>query len=429
MIRQILASYDVRRRVGLTLGILMLFIIGTYIPLYGVDTSKIGQLTLDPAFETLNAFAGGALTRYSILALGLSPYITASILVQVLQQGLVSKLTEWREQGDVGRRKLKRVTFVLSYIIGYLQALGVVYGLYRLSRLDIITHDVWWVYGLMLVTLSTASLILALLGEVITRHGIGQGSSLIIATGILSDFPIRVFDYLKSVSFVTGFYVLLLLVAILSLCIFFDTRRVSYPTINSRVANTYDMQSELPLKLNLTGVVPTIFASALLNLPSLIIYNLNLNEEWTRSLSSIFSVNTFAGVGFYTLFVLVFTFVYAHIQTNTTQLAEGLSRQGLYIEGVAPGQPTAYFLSQQVNRLSLISVGFLCIIISVPLILGVVFDLPTSISLSGTSLLILTGVFLETYKHLRGRLFADQYQPIIQTVDLNLSNQRGVRAA
>lgn len=397
-----------------TLLIVTLFKIGTFIPLYGVDLKLMSEIKLNAAFEMLNNIAGGALSRYSILALGLSPYITASIIMQVLQQGIVPKFQELSNQGEAGRKQLKRWTFGLSLIIGITQSVGLVFGLYRLSDLKLVQNPTIYTYAIMVATMTICSFGLALLAEVITKHGIGQGTSIIIAVGILTELPLAIYDYLKGKAL--GIWVVSISAIILLgiICYIFDRMTVEYRTYHTKTLGSLDVKSYLPMKVNIAGVVPTIFASAILVIPSILISTLTLDEAVVEGLISIVSVKTLAGILFYSALVMLFTFVYSHVQVNTDKMAEGLSRQNIYLDGIQPGLKTSKFLSESVNKVSVVASLFLLLIITVPLLLGLWLKLPTNISMMGTSLLILVTVGSETFKQIRGKLFVDRYTHVWQ---------------
>ena len=200
MLLKILNDKTLRRRILYTIFIVIIFRIGVHLPIHGINLSAIKDLQKSDYFASLDVISGGALQRYSYFALGLSPYITASIFIQVLQQGVIPRLKEWSEQGEFGRQKLKRLTFVVSLGLGLVQAFGIAYGFYNLSELKLLSGSSNVSYLTIALSLTVGSFILAVLAETINNYGVGQGISVIALAGILSELPLKLYQYLTSQS-------------------------------------------------------------------------------------------------------------------------------------------------------------------------------------------------------------------------------------
>lgn len=418
---------DIRSRILYTLGILIIFRIGTHITVPGVNASALKGLSGSGLFNLLDTFGGGALSSYSIFALGVSPYITASIVVELLQMDILPKFKEWADQGEVGRRKLNQATRYFTIVLAFAQALGISFGFNALTELGLVRNPSLSSYLIIAVVLTAGTMLVMWLGEQITVNGFGNGISLIIFTGIVARVPDDLMNFynvqirnagdeigkaiLFSIAIAIGF--VLLTVAI----IYIEDARREIPIQYTKRVSGSKQSAMLPLKVNSAGVIPVIFASSFLMTPQIILgyfaqtYG---NAGWYQVLTSIFNLQEPLGALLYTLLIVVFTFFYAFIQVNPEKAAENLQKQGGYIPSVRPGKPTEDFISKLLVRLSTVGAVYLAFISILPIVASKLWNLPSSVALGGTSLLIVVGVALESVRELEGLLSKKQYQGFIQ---------------
>lgn len=420
-IKNAFSSKDVRNRIFFTLFILAIFRLGSHIPVPGVNANVLDTLASHGLLGMLNAFGGGALKRYSLFAMGVSPYITASIIVQLLQMDIVPRFTEWAKQGEVGRRKLNQWTIYLAIVIGYIQSLGLSFGMNRMSHLNLIKNPSTATYLIIALVLTAGSLLLVWLGEQITRKGIGNGVSILIMAGIVSQVPVEVKTFIKTMIINAGDKLTrnLLIMGAVILALFLMTvfvvvmergqRRI--PVHHARKSGGRHM-AHLPLKINSAGVIPVIFASSFITTPQTIIGLVNPNPTGSvmQFLVKLFNIQHPYGAIFYTILLIGFTFFYSLIQVNPEKVAENLQKQSAYIPRVRPGKDTENYLTSLINRLSGVGSIYLSIVALLPIVVGFIWKIPSNIALSGTSLLIVVGVAIETAKQIEGRIVKRRYQ-------------------
>lgn len=418
---------DVRTRVFFTLGLLFVFRIGTHITVPGVNANALDELSQSGLFTLLDTFGGGALSSYSIFALGISPYITSSIIVQLLQMDVIPKLKEWSEQGEVGRNKLNQTTRYLTIALAFLQGLGISFGFNALSDFGLINDPSIATFVIIAIILTAGSMLTMWLGEMITMNGVGNGTSLIIFAGIVSQVPQDLVSFYNTQIRNAGdelvrsiIISLVILVAIILLIIFVtwvenSTRDI--PVRYSKRATPSEKGAVLPLKVNSAGVIPVIFASSFIMTPQIILSLFaqgNQNATWFQVLNSIFNLQEPIGAVFYAVLIVVFTYFYAFIQVNPEKVAENLQKQNAYIPSVRPGRPTEEYMGYMLIRLSTVGAVYLAGISILPIIGSILWNLPTSLALGGTSLLIVVGVGLDTMRQLEGLLSKRNYQGFIQ---------------
>lgn len=421
---------QVRSRVLYTLGLLFVFRIGTHITVPGVDASALNELSQTGLFTLLDTFGGGALSSYSIFALGISPYITSSIITQLLQMDVIPKFKEWSEQGEVGRRKLNNATRYLTIALAFFQALGISYGFNALTGLELVRTPNTATFLTIAIILTAGTMLVMWLGEMITVNGVGNGTSLIIFAGIIARFPQDIVNMYNTIIGNAGdemvmsvIIAALIVVAFILLVIFVTWMEEStrdIPVRYSKRATPSKDGAVLPLKVNSAGVIPVIFASSFIMTPQIILNFFaqgNQGETWFQVLNSIFNLQEPAGAVFYTILIVVFTYFYAFIQVNPEKVAENLQKQNAYIPSVRPGRATEDYIGYMLVRLSTVGAGYLAIISILPIIASAIWNLPSSIALGGTSLLIIVGVGLDTVRQLEGLLSKNSYQGFIQPYD------------
>lgn len=403
---------DVRNRIIYTLGILILFQLGTHIPLPGIDISKIGDAKSSPLFQMLNLTSGGGMNHFGILAMGASPYITASIIIQLLSQGIIPKYVQFAKQGRTGQQKLATRTRILTLIVGFFQSLTIISTLEYLHQFGYTQTFNLATKIMMCIVLAITSLFVAYLGEMINENGIGNGLSLIIASGILVSIPNTinqiVTDYIINTQITTQS--IMLLIGITLLIIFMITFTVAINSAECRVPlqsmkSSHETEAHyLPIKLMAGSVIPVIFASSIISIISMITGS-------TGKGSDLANYNTLSGGILYAVIILFFAYFYNVAQINPDKVAENLSRSGMYIKGV-PQTENAKCLGHLVIKLTNIGAPSLVFIVMLPVIITHVTSLTTLDGLSGTGLLIVIGVFTELYSQISGLAAKHQYPHI-----------------
>ena len=426
-IKDALRDKEIRGRILFTLGVLILFRLGAHITVPGVNASALGDLASSGLFGLLNTFGGGALSSYSIFALGVSPYITASIVIQLLQMDIVPIFTEWADQGEVGRRKLNQATRYLTIALAFVQAIGISYGFNALTGAGLINSPSTSTYLSIALILTAGTMLVLWLAELITVHGFGNGTSMIIFAGIIARVPTDIMNYYNSEIRNAGgellqptlftLFILLGLFLMILIVIYMENARRKIPVQYSKRVSGSEKSAFLPLKVNSAGVIPVIFASSFIMTPQTILGFFSQNSsdtQWYKVLNSIFNLQEPAGAVLYLVLIVVFTYFYAFIQVNPEKVAENLTKQGGYIPSVRPGLPTQNFLSKMLMRLSTVGALYLGLVSIVPIVSSQLFYLPSSVALSGTSLLIVVGVALDLMRQLEGQAVKQSYLGFIQ---------------
>ena len=431
MIKLLIESFkakDIRSRIIFTLGILIVFRLGTHITVPGVNAAALQDLSSNSSlFSLLNTIGGGALDRFSIFALGVSPYITASIVVQLLQMDIIPKFAEWAKQGEVGRRKLNQVTRYLTIGLAFVQAIGISYGFNAGTNQGLIINPGTNTYLMIAIMFTAGTMLVMWLGEQITVKGFGNGTSMIIFSGIVARVPSDLWDFYNSQIRNAGdqmaqalFFSLLIaiaFVAIIVTVVYVENAKRKIPVQYSKRSAGSGQDTHLPLKVNSAGVIPVIFASSFIMTPQTILgffSATNADAQWFIILNKIFNLQEPIGAVLYTVLIVVFTYFYAFIQVNPEKVAENLQKQGGYIPSVRPGKPTQDFISNTLTRLSTVGAVYLGVIAILPILASNIWNLPQSVSLGGTSLLIVVGVALELMRQLEGQMSKKSYQGFIQ---------------
>lgn len=421
-----LAVKEIRNKILFTLGVLIVFRLGTYITVPGINAQALSSVASSGLISILNTFSGGGLTNYSILAMGVSPYITAQIVVQLLQMDIVPRFVEWSKQGEVGRRKLNQVTRYLTIVLAFVQSIGITAGFNALSSLNLVTNPGIKTYISIGIILTGGTMFTTWLGDMITERGLGNGISMIIMAGILARIPTGIYQiYTEQFGSASQIWQPILYVVILILVILIIVTFVTYvQQANYKIPIQYTRRlagasesSYLPLKVNVAGVIPVIFASSFIATPQtiLLVFTANHSEDtWYQVMTNIFSTSTVAGMTLYTVLIVLFTFFYAFVQVNPEKLSENLQKQGSYIPSVWPGLETQKYVSRLLIRLSSVGSLFLGLVSLIPLVASAVWGLDESIGLGGTSLLIVVGVTLETMRQLEGMMMKREYVGFIR---------------
>ena len=418
---------DIRSRILFTVLILFVFRLGTHITVPGVDASRLNTIADLPFLNMLNLVSGGAMQQFSIFSMGVSPYITASIVIQLLQMDIVPKFVEWSKQGEVGRKKLNQATRYLTLVLGFVQSMTLTAGFNYYTQLGFVNNPNMATYIVIGLILTAGTMLVTWLGEQITERGIGNGVSMIIFAGIISRLPASIKelieDYFINVDqsdiWLNAIFMALLVIAVLiviTLVTYVQQAERKIPIQYTKRVAGAPTSSYLPLKVNAAGVIPVIFASSFITTPNAIIQALGSSyrgETWYEVVQTIFSYNTVPGAIIYTVLIVAFTFFYAFVQVNPEKLAENLQKQGSYIPSVRPGKGTEEYASRLLMRLSTVGSIFLGLVALLPIIAQMAWNLPQSIGLGGTSLLIIIGVALDTAKQLEGLMLKRKYTGFI----------------
>ena len=404
---------DLRKRIYFTLGALIIFILGISIRVPGTQelTSNLGFL------ELINAMGGGALQNFSIFALGVTPYITASIIMQLLQMDIIPYFTELSKQGPTGRQKLNQITRYMGIVFSFIEGYAFSFAFVGNSG-----SPMEYMYISTVLTAGTAFLLW--LGDQITQKGMGNGMSLIIMAGILATLPQMFIDAFTNLVAFDGaaqvitlgivkfaLFVILYFAIIIGVIFVQEAeRRIPIQYANkSTSAFGSAAQSFMPIKINSAGVVPVIFASSLLSIPS-IIAQVVKNESFTVFVQKYLTYTTPVGFAVYVILIFFFAYFYTFIQLKPEEFAKNLQENGGYIPGIRPGEETKKHISRVLSRLTILGATFLVIIAGLPILFSNLTSLPTSVSIGGTGLLIVVGVALETYKQLEGSLLTRSYK-------------------
>lgn len=400
---------DIRKRLGFTLLCLFIFIVGTTIPVPGVTSLKnvdFGDLA--------NAITGGSLKQFSIFALGVMPYISATIITSLLQMDILPYFTELKESGAAGRQKINQINRYLGIIIAFIEGFAMSFALVK----DATAID----YLRITVILTAGTAFLLWLGDQITQKGLGNGISLLIMAGILSTIPKTFVDTFKALildnsSLFLGILEFILFIAvyiaIIVAVVFIENseRRIPIQYSNQTNSSYGAKQNYIPFKLNSANVMPVIFASVIFTVPTFIANLMKSENVFVTFVKKYVTYTTPTGFIVYLVLIFAFSFLYTFIQVNPEELSKNLSRQGGYIPGVRPGKETISYIKTVLSRITLIGAIFICVIAGLPIVVSSFMstNLPTSVSVGGTSILIIVGVALETMRQLESSLVNRSY--------------------
>lgn len=417
---------DIRRKIIFTLLMLVVFRLGTFIPVPFTDKQAIDFMNQQNVFGFLNTFGGGALQNFSIFAMGIMPYITASIIMQLLQMDVVPKFTEWKDQGEAGRKKLAQVTRYGTVVLAFVQAIAMSIGFNTMAGGLLIANPSVLKFVVIALVLTAGTTFLMWLGEQITAHGVGNGISILIFAGIVAAVPdgvkqlyIQYFDNPGDELFlniVTVALIVLVVIAVTVGVIFIQQALRKIPIqYAKKLVNRSPVgghSTHLPLKVNAAGVIPVIFAIAFIIAPRTVAGF--FEGKVAGVIEYVFDYTQPAGMVIYVALIIAFTYFYTFVQVNPEQMAENLQKQGGYIPGIRPGKNTETYLTRVMNRLTFVGAIFLAAVSVLPILLGGLAGLPSGIQIGGTSLLIVVGVALQTMKQLESQLVKRHYRGFIR---------------
>jgi preprotein translocase subunit SecY len=412
-----------QQRILFTLGALLVYRLGTFIPVPGIDPDAF-RATFEQSQQGIigmfNMFAGGAVERMAIFALNLIPYITASIVIQVIATAS-PRLEALKKEGESGRRKLNQYTRYLAVVFCAVQAYGIAIGLE--GSQGVVLNPGWFFRLSTVITLVGGTMFLMWLGEQITARGVGNGISLIIFAGIVANLPSTVAQTLElsrtgALPGWAGIGLLLFAILVIAVIVFFERAQrrllIQYP--KRQVGNKMFQgdTSHLPLKLNTAGVIPVIFGSSLLLLPATIasFAAQGAAPGWLTTVTAMLGRGQPLYLALFAFFIIFFAFFYTAIVFNPTETADNLKRSGGFIPGIRPGERTAAHIDYVLTRITVVGAAYLTVVALIPEVL--VSQLTVSQFIGGTSLLIMVTVTLDTVSQIQSHLIAQQYEGLVK---------------
>lgn len=402
---------ELRQKVVFTLAMFIVFRAGTHIPVPGVNAAMIEQLfTSGNLFGLLDMFSGGALSKFSIFAMSITPYINASIILQLLQV-VVPTLERWHKEGEEGRKKINKLTRYGTVVLGFIQAIGMAIGL-RVAINDPSVGSILMIA----ITLTAGTVFLMWIGEQITAKGIGNGISLIIFAGIVSRLPdgmAVIFNYLRagtiSVLSVILFVVLAIVMIVFVVAITQGIRKVPVQYAKRVVGRKMygGHTSYIPLKVNQAGVIPIIFASSVLMFPVTIAQFVDV--PWVKTVAGWFAWGTPLQTTLYLLMIVFFTYFYTAVSMNIGDMSDNIKKYGGFIPGLRPGKPTTDYLDKIMSRITMAGAVFLALVAVMPNLIVWTTSIE-GVYFGGTALLIVVGVALDTMKQIESLILMRHYQ-------------------
>ncbi|MDO4791811.1 MAG: preprotein translocase subunit SecY [Buchananella hordeovulneris] len=413
---------DLRRKLLFTLALMAVFRFGSYVPTPGVSYKNVQLCYANQQsaglLDLANIFSGGALLQLSVFALGIMPYITASIIIQLLRVA-IPRFEDLHKEGQSGQAKLTQYTRYLTIGLAVLQS-TVMITLARTDRLfagcqyDVVPNQSVWAILLMILTMTAGTGMIMWLGEVITERGIGNGMSLLIFTSIVAGFPGSMWAIAQSNNGWTKFAVMLVLVLLITLAVVYveqAQRRIPVQYAKRMVGRRLlgGTSTYIPIKINMANVIPVIFASSILALPGLAVQFAEPTAAWALWIQTHLQHQSWVYLALYGLLVLFFTFFYTSITFNPEEVADNMKKYGGFIPGIRAGRPTANFLRYVVNRITTAGALYLLIIALVPTIVMNLLGIQ-QLPFGGTTILIIVGVGLQTVKEINSQLQQRHYE-------------------
>ena len=426
-----------------TFGLLIVFRLGALITLPFINHDLIVNSSSQIDFGFLDVFSGGALSNFSILCLGISPYITSSIVIQLLQMDIVPRLKELSEEGEEGKQKLNQYTRYLALGLAFVQSLTLAIGIHvnyydaYFVASDFADNSPVFMYIYIALVATAGTAFCLWLAEILTARGVGNGTSMLIVAGILATFP-QMFKDLITVLINTPetknifvfVLVIVVLIAIIVFIVFMEgaQRKIPIQYSNRPAAASFRGRSDsnVPIKLNSASVIPVIFASTLMSLPVTVVSVTDssattlgswilkiFNTTSTNPTTGNVSINAI-GLAVYIGLIAVFSFFYSFLQLSPEKMSENLQKQNAYIPGVRPGDETAGYISRVLFKITVVGATYLIFVAVLPILMTVIFDLPASAQIGGTSLIIVIGVAIETWKQLKQAKQEKQYRGFIE---------------
>ncbi|MBB5183550.1 preprotein translocase subunit SecY [Catenisphaera adipataccumulans] len=417
-----IVNKDIRNRILFTLFAFLVYRLGSAITVPGVDTTDlVAGISDNSLFEMINMLGGGGLEQFSVFSLGVTPYITASIIIQLLSMDVIPSLTELAKGGVMGRKKLDKYTRYLAVVFAFVQSISFVYGFSK-EYPTLLVNGTNWSTILYIATIFTAgSLFLVWIGDQISLKGIGNGISMVIMAGIVGRLPRQIssaWESLVQSSDVTnGKWLFVAYIVVYLLIIVFVTlintaeRRIPIQSTSSSIELSKRTKSNyLPLKVNSASVIPVIFASSIMMAP-LQVANFFDKTEFLNKVQDWLGLSTWYSLAIYVVLILFFTFFYTKMQIDPEKVAENLGKSGSYIPGIRPGTETKEYVNRVLSRITVLGSVSLAIIAVMPHVMPLIWpDLPSSMALGGTGMIIVVGVAIETIRQVQGLITQKSYK-------------------
>ena len=382
---------EIRNKILFTLAMLLIYRVGSAIPVPGVDATKLAsQISDNSVLSMMNLLGGGALERLSVFAMGVTPYITASIIIQLLSMDVIPALTEMTKSGQAGRMKMEKITRYLGVVLSFVQAYSLVYGFDK--QYSVLANSNLSGYLYTATVLTAGTMFLIWLGDRISMKGIGNGLSIIIFAGIVSNMPSQFMQVwnvlaggttqgelfngiLQFALFVLLYIIIIVFVVVMETAV----RKIPIQYTNSSSYTRGNDVTFLPLKINSASVIPVIFAQSIMTAPQIVISF--FNQDLYKTLQTYLSLSSTTGLILYAVLTFLFTFFYTDLQVDSDQVADNLSKSGAYIPGIRPGNETKTYLHKVLNRITVLGAIALVIVATLPYILPMFTSLPSSISI------------------------------------------------
>lgn len=428
-LKSVFKKGELRRKVVFTLGLLFVFRLGAAITIPYINADAISaSATNSGIFGIMNLLGGGTLERFSLFSLGVSPYITASIIIELLSMDVIPVLARWNKEGNNGKKKKDRVTRYLILVLGLIQGGSLTYAFDK--GYGILTNPTIWTYAYVVIIMITGSMFAMWLGDQITEKGVGNGTSLLIFTGIVANLPQQfIASYNAMVSWKstqaaitsTLWYILFIIVyvAIVVFVVFTENsiRKIPifYATNNTQTVMRTKESTNLPLKINSSSVIPVIFAASVLAAPRTVISFMD-STKTTQMIDNILNYQKPVGFILYVVMIVLFTFFYSNLQIDTRRIADDLKKSGGAVPGIRTGDDTKKFIGTVLNRITVAGSLFLTIIAAIPIIAPLIWSATSDnqLTLGGTGLIIVAGVALETVRQIRSILTRREYHGYIR---------------
>ncbi|QAY70103.1 preprotein translocase subunit SecY [Xylanimonas protaetiae] len=420
---------DLRRKLLFTIAIMAIFRVGSFIPTPGVNYPNVRQCIADSAGGTsllglVNTFSGGALLQLSVFALGIMPYITASIIIQLLRV-VIPRFEVLHKEGQAGQAKLTQYTRYLSIALAILQSTTVITTarqglLFPGCNLDVIADRSVVTMLLMVITMTAGTGLIMWLGELITERGVGNGMSLLIFTSIAASFPTGLWSVAGGNNGIRNIIIVVaVIVLVIGLVVYVEQsqRRVPVQYAKRMVGRRMygGTSTYIPIKINMAGVIPVIFASSILSIPTLIAQFGDQSAGWVQWISAhLAHQNAPLYIALYSVLILFFCFFYTSITFNPDEVADNMKKYGGFIPGIRAGRPTAEYLDYVSNRITSAGALYLVVIALIPTLMVVFLDITANLPFGGTSILIIVGVGLETVKQIDSQLQQRHYEGFLR---------------
>lgn len=411
---------EIRKKIFFTLAMLLIYRIGSSIPVPGIDAATLAkQISDNSILSMMNLLGGGALEKMSIFAMGVSPYITSSIIIQLLSMDGIPSLTEWAKSGQTGRQKIEKTTRYLGVVLAFVQAFSLVYGFDK--QYAILESSALSTYLYVATILCAGTMFLVWIGDRISMKGIGNGISIIIFAGIVSNMPTQ---FAQIYSILVGgtsngevfngvlqfvLYCLIYL-AIVVFVVIMETAVRKIPIQYTNSISNRGGKSDvtfLPFKINSASVIPVIFAQSIMTAPQIVISF--FNTDLYQKLQNYLSLTKPFGLALYAVLTILFTFFYTDLQVDPDTVADNLKKSDAYIPGIRPGQDTKKYLHKVLNRITVLGALGLTLVAVIPYLLPMFTSIPASSAIGGTGIIIVVGVVRETIGQLEGQLTQKNY--------------------